>query len=538
MFSADPTKEGRYAIARQSGQTIMVSITEDGGKTWLPPVLAAQVSPGANFGHRAMKYSDEGILGLIWKATYPDRSFDVWSSVSKDNGRTFKIIRVSHAVSPPYIIERGNFMFGDDLSSLDIDAESLHVVWGDNRTGFQGTWYGRVPLSAYDSVPAAGTGAGRGGRGMGGPSSALLSPEVKPDRTVTLRFRAPEATQVQLVGEITLGKGPLPMTRDESGIWTITVGPLAPEIYIYNFRVQGVDVTDPSNFNYKPTSPGLAMSSFAEVPGESPAFYDARPVPHGDVRMVMYESKAMGVTRYMWIYTPPNYEKSMERYPVFYLLHGNGEAQDGWVMNGRANTILDNLIADKKAQPMVVVMPHGHAIQSAGVGPIVRVPQGAGGFMNFDLFTRDLLEQIIPTVEQRYRVYADADHRAIGGLSMGGMQAIAIGLAHLDLFHYVLGYSGGFGAMGPNASQGDPTAQSPWKELLASAADTKTKLHLLFLGRGRQEPMIGTGQQLVKAFKESGINAQWADHDGRHVWSVWRNHLNESVPMLFASGKR
>ena len=149
MVSADPTKDGRYAVARQDANQIVISLTEDGGKTWLPPIVAAEIPPNATFGHRAMKYSPKGDLGLIWKAMYPDRSFDVWSAVSREGTRTFKTVRVSHAVSPPCSPDRCNFMFGDDLSSMDIDSDYLYVVWGDNRSGFLGTWFGRIPLSAY-----------------------------------------------------------------------------------------------------------------------------------------------------------------------------------------------------------------------------------------------------------------------------------------------------------------------------------------------------------------------------------------------------
>src|SRR5579864_1069095 len=159
---------------------------------------------------------------------------------------------------------------------------------------------------AQTAAPVAAQPVGRGGRGGGGaatPVTALVSPEVHPDRTVTFRFRAPQATQVQLVGEILQGKGPQAMTKDEAGLWTITIGPVPPEIWIYNFRVHGVDVTDPSNPAVKPVPPGFAMSSFVEVPGDSPSFYDSRPVPHGEVRMVDYESKTFGVTRSVWIYT-------------------------------------------------------------------------------------------------------------------------------------------------------------------------------------------------------------------------------------------
>lgn len=149
LVSADPTKDGRYAVARQAGNRMMISVTEDGGKNWLPPVVAAELPQNASFGQRAMKYSPAGDLGLIWKAMYPDRTLDMWSAVSRDGARTFKTVRVSHAISPAPIIERSNFMFGDDLSSLDIDRQFLYVVWGEYRSGFQGTWFGKVPLSAY-----------------------------------------------------------------------------------------------------------------------------------------------------------------------------------------------------------------------------------------------------------------------------------------------------------------------------------------------------------------------------------------------------
>jgi hypothetical protein len=149
LLAADATKEGRYALAQQSGNQILISLTEDGGDTWQPPVVAAQVPSDASIGHRAMRYSPQGDLGLIWKATYPDGSFDVWSSASRDGAHTFKTIRVSHTVSPTYSTERGNFLAGDDLSSMDIDSDYLYVVWGDNRSGYEGTWFARVPLSTY-----------------------------------------------------------------------------------------------------------------------------------------------------------------------------------------------------------------------------------------------------------------------------------------------------------------------------------------------------------------------------------------------------
>ncbi len=380
---------------------------------------------------------------------------------------------------------------------------------------------------AAQTTPPAVTGPGRGGRGggMATPATALRSPEVNPDKTVTLRFRAPQADNVELVGEIMQGRGPRAMTKDENGIWTTTVGPLPPEIWIYNFRVQGVDVVDPSNPAVKPTPPGQIMSSFVEVPGDQPAFYDSRPVPHGDVRMTLYESKAMGVTRWLWVYTPPGYDRSRARYPVLYLLHGNGENQAGWVINGRANIILDNLIADKKAQPMIVVMPQGHALQGAGVGPLARVPGETGMFS--DRFPKDLLEEVIPFVERNYRVYADADHRAIAGLSMGGGQALTIGLNHMDVFHWVLGFSAALGGQFLNTEQ-------EFGKTLGSPAEVNRKLRLLWISVGKQDFLYQANRQFVDALKSKGVSLTYRETEGSHVWSVWRKNLNETATILFA----
>jgi enterochelin esterase-like enzyme len=378
-----------------------------------------------------------------------------------------------------------------------------------------------VAMAQSPTPPAGARGAGRGG-GMVTPYTALHSPEVHPDRTVTLRFLAPNATQVDVIGEILQGKGPLAMAKGEDGIWTTTLGPLPPEIWSYNFRVQGVEIPDPSNPAIKPVPPGFAMSSFVEVPGDASAFYDSKPVPHGEVRMVLYESKTMGVTRWLWIYTPPNYDKSRAKYPVLYLLHGNGEAQNGWVMNGRANIILDNLIADKKAQPMIVVMPQGHALQGANVGPLVRLPGETDMFSK--RFAPDLLQDVIPLVERSYRVYTDADHRAIAGLSMGGGQALLIGLINTHLFHYILGYSAAVGGPFMNA-------EAEFKEALAKPG--ALNFRLLWVGCGKQDFLYQANRQFVDLLKNRGVNVLYHETEGSHVWSIWRRYLNETAPMLF-----
>jgi enterochelin esterase family protein len=287
--------------------------------------------------------------------------------------------------------------------------------------------------------------------------------------------------------------------------------------------VQGLDILDPSNPAVKPTPPGQTPNNMVEVPGDQPAFYDSRPVPHGEVRMVMYESKAMGVTRWVWIYTPPNYDKSTSKYPVLYLLHGNGEAQNGWVMNGRANIILDNLIADRKAQPMIVVMPQGHALQGANVGPLVRLTGESGMFS--DRFPKDLLEDVIPLVERNYRALADADHRAIAGLSMGGGQSLAIGFDHPDLFHWILGYSAAVGGQ-----FGDMQATV---KKAGDGAVLNKKVSLLWISCGRQDFLYQANKQLVDGLKQSGVKLTFNETEGAHVWSVWRNNLHETAAMLF-----
>ncbi len=358
-------------------------------------------------------------------------------------------------------------------------------------------------------------------RRMSTPVTALRSPEVLGDRRVTLRFLAPEAATVQLVGEITQGRGPQPMTKDADGLWTITVGPLEPEIWSYNFRVHGVDVVDPSNPAIKPTPPGLTMSSFVEVPGDAPGFYDSRPVPHGDVRMVLYESKAMGVTRWLWIYTPPGYDRSRDTYPVLYLLHGNGEAQNGWVMNGRANIILDNGIADGKVAPMIVVMPQGHALQGAGVGPLVRIDGETSMFS--PRFPRDLLDDVIPLVERSYRVRKGPETRAIAGLSMGGGQALGIGLTNPKVFGYVLGFSAAVGGQFLDISNTLPPAGDP----------SLRSFRLVWMSCGKQDFLFKANQEFAALLRERGVNLTYRETEGAHVWSVWRHNLRDTLPLLF-----
>ena len=249
---------------------------------------------------------------------------------------------------------------------------------------------------------------------------ALKSPEVHPDGTVTFRLAAPKAVEVRIAGDIV--KAPVPLQKDEKGVWTLTLGPLQPDLYGYRFSVDGITVVDPSNQRRPATA--------VEVPGDGPASYDLRSVPHGAVQERWYTSKTLDMVRRAYIYTPPGYEKASTRYPVLYLLHGAGGDDSGWIESGRANLIFDNLMADGKLKPLVLVMPYGYAYQptsplAGGTDAMKRQRSG---------FERDLIEDLIPFVQTNYRVFADRGHRAIAGLSLGGGQALGIGLSHQEVF--------------------------------------------------------------------------------------------------------
>jgi enterochelin esterase family protein len=216
--------------------------------------------------------------------------------------------------------------------------------------------------AAPGGAPAGQAGqAGRGG-GRGGPQGPqVVSPQVNADRTVVVRIHAPKATEITVTGELLNGTPAKAMTKGEDGIWTATLGPLPADVYTYAFNIDGVNTTDPRNPWVKLVS-ATGLASQVEVPGEGAQYYDSKPVPHGLVQIMTYESKSTGATRQAYVYTPPDYNRTTAKYPVFYLLHGGGDLDPGWVMTGRANIIMDNLLAEKKAQPALIVMPFGHEV--------------------------------------------------------------------------------------------------------------------------------------------------------------------------------
>jgi enterochelin esterase family protein len=360
----------------------------------------------------------------------------------------------------------------------------------------------------------------RGGRGRG---PAIVSPQVNPDRTITLRFRAPNAKEVVVIGEID-GKNH-PMTKDANGVWTATIGPLAPDVYNYQFNVDGVIAMDPQNPSVKLGFGAFPPANLVEVPGDGAVFDDVKPVPHGTVRFEIYDSKTIGAPRTLWIYTPPGYDKGNQKYPVFYLLHGSGNTDSSWVLTGRENIIMDNLIAEGKAKPMIIVNPLGYVEQGVGLGPVraadANAASGRGGQAN--AFGDDLIHDVIPYVEKNYRVLKDADHRALGGLSMGGGQTISVGFPHLDLFHTLI-----------IMSMGAQNADKTYPEFFANPAETNKKLKLLWLGIGKDDNLVGPLEKALEAtLVAKGIRHVHSVSEGRHEWVVWRHALYEVAPQMF-----
>jgi enterochelin esterase-like enzyme len=373
------------------------------------------------------------------------------------------------------------------------------------------------------------------------PRPPVVSPEVTADRRIILRVYAPAAQQVVAAGELD-GK-PHPMTKGADGVWTVTIGPLEPDIYTYAFNVDGVSALDPQNTNTKYGYGNFGPVSIVQVPGDGPQFYDVKAVPHGEVRIKPYVSRVLGVSRTVWVYTPPDYDKGKD-FPVLYLLHGAGDIESGWTMIGRANTILDNLIAEKKARSMVVVMPLGHTIQSFWTGPAKTVvdpvssAMGAGrtlddiiatmmsgdGKGGLSPFGRDLVEDVMPMIEQSYKVSKKPDDRAIAGLSMGGGQSINLALAKPELFRYVA-------LMSPAASG----RVAEFYPAITTRADAYNKQFKVFwIGVGKDDGLTGPGDHAFdEALKKHGIKHAFVVTPGRHEWTVWRHHLADLAPMLF-----
>lgn len=359
-------------------------------------------------------------------------------------------------------------------------------------------------------------GARRGGTG-------ITSPEVASDRRVTFRLRAPDAKAVTVSGDF---GNDVDMRRADDGIWSVTAGPFDPEMYVYYFTVDGVRLTDPSNPQVKIGYVTSTTTSLLTVPGEKPAFYDVQDVPHGEIRTVLYKSESNGVTRELTVYVPPGYEQARNRrYPVLYLLHGFANDHHSWHRYGRANDILDNLLAQRAIEPFLVVMPLGYGgaqINGEGTG----IARNGSGDVRGDaaLYERDLLEDIIPMIDRQYRTIADRKHRAIVGFSMGGGQAGRFGLRHLETFSQV-------GIMSAGMAGGPDT--EPMASLAANPAKANKLIDLLWIACGKDDGALKGATTLHQALKQAGIEHTFLETDGAHHWRVWRRYFRDLAPLLF-----
>jgi enterochelin esterase-like enzyme len=342
---------------------------------------------------------------------------------------------------------------------------------------------------------------------------SIISPEIDSQHHVTFRLRGPDAKQVGLQAQFL--QQPRPMTKDDKGIWSVTLESVKPGIYEYNFIVDGLQIVDPSNSWLKVW---LGNSkNLIEIPGDEPMFYEEQQVPHGTIHIHKYQSKSLGVPRQFYLYTPPGYEINLQtKYPVLYLFHGFGDPVDAWITVGRANLIMDNLTAGNKTRPFIIVMPYGHTPSSP---PVMR------SIGRYEAFEKDLIEDVIPLVQKSYRVSTEQKDRAVAGLSMGGGQSLTIGLGNLDLF----GWVGAFSSAVPEQQNLD--------KLLAKPEVINEKLKLLWVGFGRQDFLFDANQKFLERLKTDKIKYVSHITEGGHEWRLWRNYLNELAPLLFRPEK-
>ncbi len=341
------------------------------------------------------------------------------------------------------------------------------------------------------------------------------SPTVHEDGRVTFRVRAPASGSVELAAPWAGGRR-LPLEKGPGGLWSLTVGPVPPAIYSYALLLDGVRVLDPHNAAVKRWSGGNA--SLVEVRSSDPRPYDLRDVPHGALHVHYYSSSTGGPHRRLVVYTPPGYESDAgSSYPVLYLLHGSGDDETAWTEVGKANLILDNLIAAGEAEPMLLVMPNGHPVPWSA-----RRRGLASG--NSDAFVADLLEGAVPLVESLYRADPSRERRAVAGLSMGGGQALRAGTGNLDRFAWV----GAFSAAAPNPD-GDPAARA----FLGDPQRANERLRLLWIAVGRDDFLLERNEALKARLETAGIRHVYRLTDGGHSWPVWRGYLARMAPLLF-----
>ncbi len=337
------------------------------------------------------------------------------------------------------------------------------------------------------------------------------SPEVHADGRVTLRYYAPSANKVSATSNVAALSQPL--VRDEQGVWSVTVGPLAPDTYGYHFLVDGAVVIDPVNRHIQPW---VWVNNQIHVPGQIPVSHHLQKVPHGQVHLHWYHSPKLQQTRRLIVYTPPGYSQSDAKYPVLFLLHGGGDDEYAWIQTGHAHHITDNLLAAGKTKPMVIVMPFGHDLL-----PTDPDFEAYDCLSNYGFVEEEFFAGVLPYVESEYRLLPGADNRAIAGLSMGGAQALRIGLTHPEQFHWIVGFS--------SATKKHNLLES----VEPSLASIKAENPWLWLGCGKDDSFFEDSVDLDNWLTKHSVEHTTNFTEGGHNWKLWRSYLEETLPKLF-----
>jgi enterochelin esterase-like enzyme len=365
-------------------------------------------------------------------------------------------------------------------------------------------------------------------------------PMVDGKSRVEIRFKAPDAAKVKL----NFWSGPkVDMAKQADGFWTATTPPMAPGLHYYTVIVDGAEVSDPGSTAY---FGGSKWASAVEVPEAGVDFYLPRDVPHGQVREVWYHSSVTGTWRHALVYLPPGYDELIKTlYPVLYLQHGGGEDESGWIRQGKANFILDNLIASGNTKPMIVVMANGYANRAGYQVPdLTGKPFGSPEMMKvmqerMGAFEEDMTQALIPFIDKTFRTIPDREHRAMAGLSMGGMQTFQVTFDHLDEFSYIGGFSGATNvfAMGNNKLD----TKTAFNGAMADPAAFGKRVHLLWIGVGTEEPdrMKAGLEKLNTSLDEGKIEHVFYESPGTsHEWQTWRRDLKDFAPRLFQTGSQ
>lgn len=359
----------------------------------------------------------------------------------------------------------------------------------------------------------------------------IVSPEIHEDKSVTFRLLAPNADTVKVTGDFLPSEGWAPgsklLKKGNDGVWEYTTSPLAPELYTYSFVVDGLPMNDPNNVYYRRDV--ASTLNVLLIDGGKANYYKVNNVPHGSVTRRWYESKKNGMERRITIYTPPEYEKVSDDYPVLYLLHGMGGDEEAWMTLGRASQIIDNLIAEGKAKPMIIVMPNGNVDQEAAPGesslgfykPVFQLPNTMNGKYE------ESFDEIIDFVDSNYRTIKNKSGRAIAGLSMGGFHSMQISRYYPNTFDYV-------GLFSAATTPRDGATSKVYENIEGTLKKQKDNgLKLYWIGIGKEDFLYQANKDYRKVLDDMGFKYQYVESEGGHTWRNWRVYLTDFLPLLF-----